>query len=608
MNAAFISMITLSPLFFLEGMEGRMFSSLGIAYIVALGASFLVSLTVTPALAYLLLPKKAERHKDKETIILKTAKWCAELAIRSSLAFPKTILACASLVLLITVCVFFTLPRDFMPPFNEGAPQVNVTLPPGTSLATSETFASQVAQELLQIEGITAVVRKTGRAELDEHVEPVNVSEMLCTVDLLSGRSIADIFADIEKVIDPENIPGGVAFYDQPLQHLISHLRTGTRAQIAIKIRGDDARLLRHRAIQIQHLISGIPDIGSPRISPVQIDIPQVRFNLRRDALATYGLIPEDVNATIETAMQGIVATQILEGRRTTDVVLRASDAYRENLAALSQMPIQTPIGVLIPLSAVAEIDVNASGPSRIDHESGQTQITIQVNPHMRSSVDVKNDIDRVLAPYWNDLTSGGVHIEMTGLFESEQAAARMLILLSLAILVCILFVLYQMFGSLNLSLQIMAALPLALVGAVAAIVLTGQERSIPSLIGMISLCGIAARNGILIIDHYFHLVRHEGETFSKEMIVKAGRNRVAPVLMSALTTICGLLPIVIAPDMPGREILYPIATVIVGGLITCTLMEFFVRPALFWTFGRKAAEEMVERENQSRNRANNLF
>ena len=601
MNGTFISMITLTPLFFLEGMEGRIFASLGIAYIVALGASFLVSLTITPALAYLLLPKKALRHKDKETVILKGAKWCAEWAIRTSLAFPKTILAGASLILLAAACIFFSIPRTFMPAFNEGAPQVNVALHPGTSLETSEAFASRIAEELLQIEGITAIVRKTGRAELDEHVTPVSMSEMLCTVDLNSGRNIAEIFADIEEIIAPENIPGGVAFYDQPLQHLIAHLRTGTRAQIAIKIRGDDARLLRHRAVQIQSLISGIPDIGSPRIDPIQRDIPQVRFNLRRDELATYGLIPEDVNAMIETAMQGIVVTQILDGRRTTDVVLRASDAYRENLAALSQMPIHTPIGVLIPLSAVADIDMHASGPNRIDHEAGQTQITVQINPPTRSSVDVKNDIDRVLAPFMNELTSGGVHIEITGLFESEQAASRMLILLSLAIFACILFVLFSMFGSLNLSLQIMVAMPLALVGAVAAIVLTGQERSIPGLIGMISLCGIAARNGILIIDHYFHLVRHEGETFSKEMLVKAGRNRVAPVLMSTLTTMCGLIPIVLTPDMPGREILYPIATVIVGGLITCTLMEFFVRPALFWTFGRKAAEEMIERERDVR-------
>jgi HME family heavy-metal exporter len=422
---------------------------------------------------------------------------------------------------------------------------------------------------------------------------------MMCTLDLKSGRSIAEIFADIDKVISPENIPGIVSYYDQPLQHLIAHLRTGTRSKIAIKIRGDDPNLLRRRAIQIERLISGIPDIGNPRIDPVQKDIPQVRFNLKRDELATYGLIPEEVNATIETAMQGVVPTQILEGKRIIDVVLRASDNYREDLEALSQMPIQTPGGTLIPLSAVADIDVHAVGLSRIDHEAGQPQITVQMNPKTRGSVDVKNDIDRALAPHMNELTSGGVHLEMTGLFQSEQESSRKLILLSIVSLLCILLVLYRMFGSFNLSLQVMSALPLALIGAVAAIVLTGQSRSIPNLIGMISLCGIASRNGILIIDHYCHLVRHEGESFTKEMLVKAGKNRVAPVLMTTLTAMLGLLPITLSPDIPGREILYPIATVIVGGLITSTLMEFFVRPALFWTFGRRAAERIIQKERE---------
>ncbi|MDD3587239.1 MAG: efflux RND transporter permease subunit, partial [Thermoguttaceae bacterium] len=354
-------------------------------------------------------------------------------------------------------------------------------------------------------------------------------------------------------------------------------------------------------------LISGIPDIGNPRIDPIQKDIPQVRFNLDRDSLAVYGLIPEKVNALIETAMQGKVTTQILEGKRTIDVLLRASDTYRENLDALSRMQIQTPSGLLIPLSEVARIDPDASGPSRIDHEAGQTQITVQMNPQKRGAVDVKNDIDRALAPYMSELTSGNVYLEMTGLFQSEQESSRSLFLLSVISLICIIMVLYRMFGSLNMSLQVVSALPLALVGAVAAIVITGQARSIPNLVGMISLCGIASRNGILIIDHYFHLVRFEGASFDKEMLVKAGKDRVAPVLMTSLTAILGLLPITVSPNTPGREILYPIATVIVGGLITSTLMEFFTRPALFWIFGRKTAEKMVENEQSGQDRISHV-
>ena len=598
-NGTFITVIVFFPVFFLTGMEGKMFTPMGMVYIVSLAASLLTSLTLTPVLAYLLLPNKAERHKDKETFVLKISKWCAERAIRFSVTFPKTILICAIITLIVATFVFLSLQRDFMPSFNEGAPQVSVSLAPGTSLKTSAEFSTRVAEDLIRIEGITAVVRRTGRAELDEHAVPAYTSEMMCTVDLKSGRSIAEIFADIDKVISQEDLPGVIAFYDQPLQHLIAHLRTGTRSKIAVKIRGDDPILLRRRAAQIQQLIAGIPDIGNPRIDPPQRDIPQVRFNLKRDELAVYGLIPEEVNATIETAMQGIVTTQVLEGKRTIDVVLRASDNYRENLEALSQMPIQTPGGTLIPLSTVADIDTHATGPSRIDHEAGQTQITVQMNPQTRGSVDVKNDIDRVLAPYMNELTAHGISLEMTGLFQSEQESSRKLILLSTVSFVCILLVLYRMFGSINMSLQVMSALPFALIGAVTAMVLTGQPRSIPNLIGMISLCGIASRNGILIIDHYFHLVRNEGESFTKEMMVKAGRNRVAPVLMTTLTAMFGLFPITLSPDVPGREILYPIATVIVGGLVTSTLMEFFVRPALFWTFGRKTAERIVEQEGE---------
>ena len=601
-SALFTTTIVVFPIFFLEGMEGRMFTPLGIAYVVSLLASLFVSLSLTPVLAYMLLPNKAERHRDKETRAMKIVKWGAEKSIRISLVFPKTVLFGAAVSLFVAVIAFFSLQRDFMPPFNEGAPQVNVALTPGTSLKTSEAFSSRVAEQLLLIDGISAVVRRTGRAELDEHVMPVSLSEMMCTVDLQSGRSINDIFADIEKVIDPENIPGAVAYYDQPLQHLIAHLQTGTRSKITIKIRAEDPMMLRRPAALIQQLISEIPDIGNPRIDPIQVDIPQVRFVLKRDELATYGLIPEEVNATIETAMQGIVTTQILEGKRTIDVVLRASDNYRENLEALAQMPIQTPTGQLIPLSVLASIDSHATGPSRIDHEAGQTQITIQMNPQTRGSVDVKNDIDSVLAPHLETLTAGGVYLEITGLFQSEQESTRRLVLLSMVSLFCIFIVLYRQFGSVNITLQVMLAVPLALVGAVAAIVLTGQDRSILGLIGMISLCGIVTRNGILIIDHYFHLVRHEGEQFTKEMLVRAGRNRAAPVLMTLLTTIFALTPITLAPDMPGREILYPIATVIVGGLIASTFVEFFVRPALFWTFGRKTAERIIARENAEHN------
>ncbi len=592
-----IVVLVFLPVFFLDGTEGRMFAPMGIAYVVSLLSSLAVSLTVTPILSGILLPRSAKTHVDRESFVQKICKRFAALAIRISLAFPRTILAGSAILVLTAATVFFVLPRDFIPPFNEGAPQVNISLAPGRSLKISEEIGTQIAKDLLKIKGVRSVIRRTGRSEMDEHAVPVNMSEMLCILDMNSGRSITDIFADIEQVISSDKLPGVTAFYDQPLQHTIAHLRTGTRAKIAIKIRGDNPLLLRRRAEEIKRLISSIPDIGSPRTDPVPQDIPQVRFRLKREELARYGLIPEDINATVETAMRGKVLTKVLEGKKTIDVLLRLSDEYREDLERFSNLPIRTPNGLLIPLSKVTEIDANAFGPNRICHEGGQTQITVQTNPTLRGSVDVKNDIVRALDPHWKDLTADGVFIEITGLFQSEEESSQRLTLLFTISVFCIFLVLYRMFRSVNLALQVMTALPLALTGAVAALVLTDQPRSIPALVGMISLCGIASRNGILIIDHYLHLMRFEGALLDRAMILRAGKDRTAPVLMTTLTSVLGLLPITLAPDMPGREILYPIAVVVVGGLISSALMEFFVRPALFWTFGRKAAMKRINND-----------
>lgn len=582
------------PIFFLPGMEGRLFSPLGVAYVVSILSSLAVSLTLTPVLAYFLLPKAAQKACAAEGFVLRLAKGCAELAIRLSLRFPRLILASAAVSVLIFGWIFLNMQRDFVPPFNEGAPQVNVTLVPGKSLETSEKYGDEIAAKLLEIDGVLSVVRKTGRAELDEHAVPVNQTEMLCTLDLTSNRSIQEFFADIDKILAPSETPGAVSFYDQPLQHALSNLRTGTSSSIAIKVRGSDLRLLRQRSAKIQKLITPIPGMSAARVEPVQIDIPQLQIALDRDALATYGLTPEDVNRTIEIAMQGSTATQVLEGEKTFNVVLRLAEEYREDLDALRLLPIRLPNGGTIPLCDVASI-TNTKGPSSIQHEACRAQITVLASPKNRSGADVKNDIDRVLAPYWAELTAGDVSIEITGLFQSEQESTQRLTLLSIFSLCVIFLVLYRMFHSGNIALQIMSSLPMALVGAVIAMLLTGQNRSIPNLVGMISLCGIASRNGILLIDHYFHLMRHEGMTFSKELLIHAGRDRVAPVLMTALTSVLGLIPLTFSPDTPGREILYPIATVVVGGLVTSTLMEFFVRPALFWLCAQHSVRHLME-------------
>ncbi|MDO5565333.1 MAG: efflux RND transporter permease subunit [Planctomycetia bacterium] len=624
-NGTIITVLVFFPLYFLSGIEGRLFAPLGMAYIISLLSSLLISLTVTPVLSYYLLPSIFKKEqKTNKGIVQKISEGMAGLAIRFSLRFPWLVLGGSTVVTIIFVFVFLHLDRDFIPSFNEGAIQVNMDLMPGNSLETSSEIADRMAQQLTEVDGIDHVVRKTGRSEMDEHAVPVNTSEFICTVSKEKITDFPNIVDRVHKIIGPENFPGTIAFYDQPLQHMINTLRSGSRAKIAIKIRGDDLDLIRKRSNEIEKMLGTIRDIGSPRTLPIQVDLPQIQINLKRDELARYGLLPNDVNRTIGIAMNGSVASTMLEDQRFFDIVVRMNEDYRENLEMLKQMPIRLPNQAsdrtpssldknsknnpieqrsgLIPLSAVADIETNATGPGQIDHENSRRQVMVQTSPTKRGAVEVKNDIDSVLKPKWDHLTEGGIDIKITGLFESEQSASRLLAALSILALLGVFLILYHIFSSCSLALEVMAILPLALVGAVAALWLTGQPRTIPALVGMISLCGIASRNGILLMNHYFHLVEFEGESMDKNMIIRAGKDRVAPVLMTALTSAIGLLPLALSPHLPGRELLYPIAVVVIGGLATSTVMEFFVRPALFWTFGRKKAELLIRQRKESQN------
>lgn len=621
-NGTVITVLVFFPLYFLSGIEGRLFAPLGMAYVISLLSSLLISLTVTPVLSYYLLPSVFKKEqKTQKGIVQKMSEGIASGAIRFSLRFPRLVLGGSTVVVIISAVIFLNLDRDFIPSFNEGAIQVNMDLMPGNSLETSVAIADKMAKQLVEVDGIDHVVRKTGRSEMDEHAVPVNTSEFICSVSKEKITDFSNIVDRLQKVISSENFPGTIAFYDQPLQHMINTLRSGSRAKIAIKVRGDDLDLIRKRSNEIEKLLNGIRDIGSLRLLPIQIDLPQIQINLKRDELARYGLLPGDVNRTVGTAMNGSVASSMLEDQRFFDIVVRMSEEYRENLEMLKQMPIRLPnripnldvsllekkgqdgpkeqLSGLIPLSAVADIETNATGPGQIDHENSRRQVMIQTSPTKRGAVEVKNDIDSILKPNRDRLTEGGIDIKITGLFESEQSASRLLAALSILALVGVFLILYHIFSSGSLALEVMAILPLALVGAVGALWLTGQPRTIPALVGMISLCGIASRNGILLMNHYFHLVEFEGESMDKNMIVRAGKDRVTPVLMTALTSAIGLLPLAISPHLPGRELLYPIAVVIIGGLITSTVMEFFVRPALFWTFGRKKAEILIRQRKE---------
>lgn len=580
------------PLFALEGMEGKLFTPLATAYIVSILASLVVSLTVTPVLSYWLLPNAPMMAHAKDGWLLRFLKWWAGLAIRFSLRFPWPILVSVACAVLLSVVVVSQLGRDFLPPFNEGSVQVNVVLPPGTSLETSNRIGSMVDARIAAIDGVLDFARRTGRAELDEHAEGVNASEIIISLDPESTATRAEILDQLRDEL--QDIPGVVVSVEQPLQHLISHMLSGVKAQVGIKLYGDDLHLLRRTAEEMKAAIDGVPGVTDLLVEP-QVEIPQLQIKLNRDKLRFYGLQANRVNEFVETALNGRVVSEVLDGQRTFDLVVRLEDRYRERPENLKRLSIQVPSGGRIPLEQVADIR-EASGPNTINRENVRRRIIVQCNTAGRDLGSVVADIQQRLAPLQAKLPPG-YFMKFSGQFESQQHATRMIGILSLFSVAGMFLALYMLFRSVNLALQVLTALPMAAIGAVAALVVTHQSLTVASMVGFISLAGIASRNGILLIAHYLHLVRYEGEQFSPQMIERAGKERLAPMLMTAITAGIALIPLVLAAGEPGKEILYPVATVILGGLISSTLLDFFVHPALFWCFGKDAAEHQLAHE-----------
>lgn len=584
-----IVILVFVPLFALSGMEGRLFTPLGIAYIVSILSSLLVSLTVTPVLSYWLLAGGKQTESEGDGFVLRGLKWVGDKVIRFSLRLPRLNLAVTAAAVAIAGLFVVNLERDFLPPFNEGAIQLNVVLPPGTSLETSNDIARKVEQRLMEIEDVSQFVRRTGRAELDEHAEGVNMSEMIIELDPESPRTREEQLDEIREAM--ADIPGIVTAVEQPIAHLISHMLSGVKAQIGIKIYGDDLDVLRRKAGEMQAAIQPVPGVTDLLVEP-QVVIPQLRIELDRDKLLLYGLTAVEVNEFIETAMNGQVVSEVLVGQRTFDLLIRLDENYRENIDALRRLTIEPSDGGKLPLESVATI-YESGGPNTVNRENVRRRIVLQCNVSERGVVDVVQDIQDRVQPIVASLPSG-YFIEYSGQFESQQSASRIISALFVVSLVGVFLVLFTMFRSVNLSLQVMAALPMAFIGSVMALVVTGQTLTVAAMVGFISLAGIASRNGILLLNHYLHLVKYEGESWTKEMIVRAGLERLAPVLMTALTSGIGLVPLVLAAGEPGKEILYPVATVILGGLISSTLLDFFVHPALFWLFGLKEAQRVV--------------
>ena len=588
-----IVILVFIPLFALSGMEGRLFAPLGVAYIVSILSSLFVSLTLTPVLSYWLLNKKLKpgevEHEEKDSFVLRFLKWIAGGSIRMSLRLAFPILIAASVLVAIAGFALYHIERDFLPPFNEGAVQINVLMPAGTSLEKSVEIAQIAGARIREVPEIRTLARRTGRAELDEHAEGVNVTEFFASMDE-SERSRGEILDDVRGRL--EDVPGIVVGVEQPLAHLISHMISGVKAQVGIKLYGDDLTTLRRNASLIEAAVKSVNGVKDAQVEQ-QTEIPQLQIRVNGDELEQYGLKRVDVTEFVETAMNGVVVSEVLQGQRKFDLLVRLEEQYREDLATLGRLQINLPDGGVVKLEDVATIR-EGSGPNQIKREKVRRRIVIQCNVSGRGLVDVVEDIKRKVAPIEAELPPGYI-LEYGGQFESQQSASRVIAVLFAVSLVGMLLVLYTMFKSFNLALQVMVALPMAFIGSVAALKITDQTLTIAAMVGFISLCGIATRNGILLINHYLHLVKYEGETWSADMITRAGKERLAPVLMTCLTTGIGLVPLAMAAGETGKEILYPVATVIIGGLITSTTLEFLVRPALFWQFGMRSAKAVVD-------------
>ena len=589
------------PLFALSGVEGRLFAPLGVAYIVSILASLLVSLTVTPVLSYYLLPKSPATHHKGDGLLLRVLKWMATSMIRLSMGFPGTLLAITWIMVAVAAWELSLLGRNFLPQFDEGSVQVNVTLPPGSSLDASSRASALIDARIRRLQQtsenpkgeVLYFVRRTGRAEMDEHAAPVNAGEYIISMNPETSHGREETISRLLKELR-EEVPGVDIEVEQPLAHLISHMVSGVYAQIAIKIHGDDLDTLLASAERIKTAIQDVPGLTPPVIEPVR-QTEELHIRLRAADLARYGVTRAYVGKILQTALQGEVTSQVREGQRRFDLLIRLEEAYRTDYANLGRLRIDLPDGRgQVELARLADI-YEGVGPNAVNRENARRRIVIRCNTQNRDLASAVAEIqDRVKSRI--ELPEG-YFVEYGGQFESQQRATTLIAVLAAVSVVGMFVVLMILYPSVRIVLQILNALPTAFIGGVLALVLTGQSLTVASLVGFISLGGIAVRNGILLVTHYFHLMREEGEAFSPEMVMRGSLERLAPVLMTALTAGIGLVPLVIGGQAPGREILYPVATVILGGLVTSTFCEFLIHPGLFWKFSGKEAARLVHEE-----------
>jgi HME family heavy-metal exporter len=481
-------------------------------------------------------------------------------------------------------------PKTFLPPFNEGTLLIGLRLNPGVTLSESSALAQQAETLVKQVPEVVHVGRRSGRAELDEHAEGVHVSEL--DVGLLPAgelkRTMGEISADIRSRL--VNLPAAISI-GQPISHRIDHMLSGVRSQIAIKIFGDDLDTLRGQADVLRGRLAAIPGIADLEIEK-QVLAPQIKVRVDYAAAAQYGVPTPQILSTLQSLVEGEKITQIVEGSRRFALVVRLPESAR-SVEGLGNILLETPSG-RVPLSRIATIE-DADGPNQISRDDGKRRIVLSANAQGRALSDIVTDIRRVVA---ETRLPEGYFITLGGQFQAQEEASRLVGLLSIVSLVLMFVVLYSRYKSVILSALIMGNIPLALVGAVLGLWISGQPLSVAALVGFITLAGISVRNGILKVSHYLNLMRREGESFDHKMILRGSMERLSPVLMTALVTAFALAPLLFEAERPGTEILHPVAVVIFSGLISSTLLDTYLTPVMFWLFGRKDAERLLDDRN----------
>ncbi len=634
--ATLIVVLVMFPLFSMAGLEGRMFAPLGVAYIVALLCSLVVSLTFTPVLGSFLLPQAKLLDEERDPLFLRWLKRIDATVLRFTLRHATLILSFVAVLVTLTCTSIFWMGGEFLPPFNEGTLTISLRMEPGTSLDESQRIAERVDRLILDVPEVLSVSRRTGRAELDEHAEGVNSSEIdvqlaehnvakpgwgwkaLRLVPIAHlwgfekvGRPREVVIADVRDRIT--QIPGAAINIGQPISHRLDHMMSGIRAQVAVKVFGQDLRELRTAAYDMQSRMQSIPGIVDLQIEP-QIEISQIRLRVKRDEAARYGLAPGDVADLLETAYKGQVVSQVLDEDRYFGLVVWYDEASRSDPEAINETILETPSGRRVALGQVAEV-LDTTGPSTLNRENVQRRIVVFCNVQGRDLASVVNDIKQALAPVEESLRQlpGSYYVEYSGQFEAQQQANRRLAILGSLSILGVFLLLCKALDSWRAALQVLVNIPLAAFGSVLTLLIVNRPEwsalqaapwwdwprvwvsatslSVAHWVGFITLIGVVSRNGIMMISHYIHLMQHEGEKFSEQMIVRGSLERLAPVMMTAMTSFIGLLPLLFGAGQTGKEILYPLALVVFGGMLTSTILDQVVTPALFFKFGRKVYE-----------------